>query len=295
MKYQVLTADKTEDVTLEAAQAALAAEYPDHDVEVHDGGHQFIAKLTSKQAADDDGDDEAAEDVEDAPKKKPPFLKEKDDDGDDDDAPEPKGKSDDDGDDDGDDADGGDKDDLGFQDPDAGESDVVKALKAVKTLEHALPKLKDQLKSLNGGDDLGADGPGPDGGPGGPPGPGGPGGPGAVPPPPPGPSKGVGPTPGAPPAAALPGGPPAPGKGIPAPNVNHGLDLRKGPAVGPSTFSHVQSKMLTRPVDNGDGTRSTLLQATAAIEANPRYANYYVEEVKYDADNDQWVAHLKSR
>lgn len=295
MKYQVLTADKTEDVTLEIAQAALAAEYPDHDVEVHDGGHQFIAKLTSKLAADDEEDDDAP-----APSgKKPPFLEEKEDaDGDDDGdekAPPKKKPADDDGDDD-DDADGdeGDKDDLGFQDPDAGVSDVVKALKAVKTLEHTLPKLKDQLKGLNGGDDLGGD-LGPDGA-----GPGGPGGPGGlpVPPPPPGPSKGVGPTPGAPPGAALPGGggpPGPPGGGIKAPNVQHGLDLRKGPQVGPSTFSHIQDKILTRPVDNGDGTRSTLLQATAAIEENPRYANYYVDEVKYDSETDQWVARLKSR
>lgn len=293
MKYQVLTADKTEDVTLEAAQAALAEEYPEYKVEVHDDGQQFIAKLTSKVAADDEEEDEAEEAG--PPKgKKPPFLEEKDDEGDEDDEGEepkkPKGDDEDaDGDDDGDE-DGPKGDDLGFQDEDAGVSDVAKALKALKTLDHVLPKLKDQLKSLNGGDDLG-----------GPEGPGGPDGPGGEIPPPPGPGglggppKGVGPTPGAPPGAALPPPPGGPGKGIPAPNVNHGLDMRKGPSVGPSTFSSVQDKILNRPVANEDGTRSTLFDAASQIAENPRYASYYVHEVKYDDENDQWVAHLKSR
>ena len=290
MKYQVLTADKTEDVTLEAAQAALAEEYPEYKVEVHDGGHQFIAKLT-KTAADDDEDDEPE-----APSgKKPPFLEEKDDDADADEGEEPKKKpADDDGDDDDDDDDGP-KDDLGGPggDDDVGASDVVKALKALKELDHVLPKLKDQLKSLNGGDDLGADGgpgdhdglvpPPPPGGPGGPPGG------------PPGPPKGVGPTPGAPPAAAGPGGGKAPFSPPPAPNVQHGLDMRKGPQVGPSTFGSVQDKFLNRPVANEDGSRSSLLEVTQEIAALPRYANYYVAEIKHDADNDQWVAHLKSR
>lgn len=282
MKYQVLTADKPEDVTLEAAQAALAEEYPDYKVEVHDDGQQFIAKLT-KVAADDE--EEEGEDGPPASGKKPPFLEEKDD-KDEGDEPESKG-GDDDGDDDGDSDDEGPKgDDLGFQDEDAGTSDVAKALKALKTLDSVLPKLKDQLKSLNGGDDLG----GPDGGDVPPPPGGGPGGPGGPPVPP----KGVGPTPGSPPGAALPP-PPGPGKGIPAPNVNHGLDMRKGPPVGPSTFGSVQDKILNRPVANADGTRTTLTEAASQIAENPRYASYYVHEVKYDEENDQWVAHLKSR
>lgn len=296
MKYQVLTADKTEDITLEAAQAALAEEYPEYKVEVHDDGQQFIAKLTHKTAADDE--EEGGDDEEPAPSgKKPPFLDEKDDDADEGEEPKKKPADDDDGDDDDDDDDEGSKDDLGGPGDDAGVSDVVKALKALKELDHVLPKLKDQLKSLNGGDDLGADGgpgdhglvpPPPPGGPGGPPGG------------PPGPPKGVGPTPGAPPGAAGPGGGgPSGGKAPfsppPAPNVQHGLDMRKGPQVGPSTFGSVQDKFLNRPVANEDGSRSSLLEVTEEIAAMPRYANYYVAEVKHDLENDQWVAHLKSR
>lgn len=173
--YEILEADKPDNVTLEQAQQSIAAEYPDHHVIVEDHGDTFVATLARKSkvsrtvvAADDD----ALDLLDDAPPV--PGKKDEDEEAPKKDEGEEKPKEE-----------KKDDDEKGGGDP------VSQVLEALNTLEKHLPKIKEQL---GGGDVVDvpipdeALGPMPpvDGPPGGP----------------------VGPTPGAPPAAA--GRPPVP-------------------------------------------------------------------------------------
>lgn len=284
-KYQVLTAPKTDGVSLKEAQEALATAYPAYSVEVFDTGNEYTAKLARKKTAAPppflDEDDDAKDDA-------PPA-----DDGGEDKAPKPpKDDAPDDG---GDDLDGAPPADDGGDKKDKGEGegkgdDLSKALKALKELDHVLPKLKQQLETLNGGalpEGLG-DGPlGPDGAPGGPGGlPGGPEGLGG---PPGGPSQSdldaVGPTPGKPtPGNAA---PVIPGMGGAGPHPPH-------PGVGVPTFSNTKrNKFLYRPALNDDGTKISMAEAAKEISEHPRYAAYEVQDLKLDDNGVQYVAHLK--
>lgn len=274
-KYQVLTAPKVAGVSVQSVTDELAAQYPIYKVEVHETDSEFVAKLTRKQAAPPKG-------------KVPPFLDEED--GGDSEAPAdivPKDDDDSDGDapkdDDGDSDDKPKSDKKDDKDGEGEGDDLTKAIHALDTLKSVLPKLEQQLKTLNGGDlpeGLG-DGPlGPGGGPGGPPaGPDG------------GPSQAmldaVGPTPGK----------PTPGNAAPKiPGFAGGGPKPPRPNVGVPTFSHVkQNKFVYRPAFNDDGSKISMEEATREITQHPRYASYDVQEVRFDQDGQQYVAHLKLR
>lgn len=279
--YEVITAEKLEGVTKEAAQAALESRYPEHLVIVEDHGKEFVATLARKNkvgktvvAADDDAldllDDEPVgeeipgpkdEGKDDEPKtpKEPKEPK------------EPKGLED---------SLKDDKDGEGEGD----DNPVSQILDALKSLEKWLPKVKEQLGGLDTLDtpELGPEGlDGPPGLPhGGPKPPGaGPEGLGPL-------GDDVGPTPGKPPS--VPRKPPVPSGGAPLPP---GAGVPKG---APSVFGNVKkNKVVVRQKENVDGSIVTLAQATEEIENHPKYAGYEIVNIK--PDGDTYKAHLRYR
>lgn len=99
----------------------------------------------------------------------------------------------------------------------------------------------------------------------------------------------VGPVPGGPPGPGLGGppgldGPPAP------PSVPHVPPVKKGPPKGLlPTFTNRRSKFVSTEPDKGDVTMSV---AIAALEANPEFSQYTVEEIKRDEKRSCYHAKL---
>lgn len=280
-KYQVLTAPKTDGVSLEEARVALAAEYPAYKVEVFDSGDEFVAKLARKTAAPGGKVPPFLDEEEDAPKDEAP-----EDDAPEDEAEAPEGSPEDEAEDkaEGEPEDSKeDKDDEGKDKDDKEGGDLGKALKALDTLKSVLPKLETQLKELNGGELPGGlgEGPlGPEGLEGAPPH-GAPPGAGVPPGPSPHDLEAIGPTPGKP----GPGGPVLPGLGGPRP---------PRPGVGVPTFGNVKrNKFVYRPAVDDNGEKISMAEAASEIAAHPRYASYDVQEVKLDETGSQYIAHLK--
>jgi hypothetical protein len=288
--YEVITADKIPGVTKEAATAALENRYPDHLVLVEELGNEFVATLARKSrvgkttvAAGDEPFDllEDETDKEEPKEPKEKGLSEEDGPKTPKEPKEPKAPK-------------GLEDSLKDEGEDEGDGDAVsQILDALKALEKFLPKVKEQLSGLGGGEDL-LDTPelgdlkGP-GGLGGPPGPGGPGKlPGG-----PGPATGpeglgpldeeVGPVPG--------GKVPRPPR---RPGVPSGKPRPDAKPVGVPTFGNVKkNKVVIRPRENEDGTLVSLAQATQEIETHPKYAGYEIVNIK--PDGDTFKAHLRYR
>ena len=90
----------------------------------------------------------------------------------------------------------------------------------------------------------------------------------------------VGPTPGGPPTGA----PPIPGK-PPVPSGKSPI----GPRGLPTSFTRTQ--IVDHPIKDDDGEYS-VADVEAAVKADERFANYIVEEVKRDSENNVFKAKL---